>query len=768
MAQQSSSDKRPALDLSPDRPIVSRDADIFGRMPFAEYIAAAIRGWTGNDSLVLALCGEWGTGKSSLKNLVVEELRSKPQESPYIVEFDPWQWAGQEQVAQAFFREIGSELGREDSGAEAKASAKRWQKYGAFLGLGAEVFAGTRRLALVGLAVIAAVSAVGVVDAFFDILAVKIAFGIVAALSLLMFALLKTSNRISKAVADYFSRVEETEQKSLSEIKAELSSSLRTLTRPMLVVVDDVDRLSGPEMMLLFQLIKANANFPNMVYLTLFQREVVEEVISNELSTNGRDYLKKIVQVAFDVPDFQRSKLERALTTKLDNLLDNEAILKLWDQERWAKTFIPGLGPYFKTLREVHRFISTLSLQFAVFSRKDAFEVNPIDLISLEVLRVFEPELFKTLPANKEALTGSSRSMGVITDKNAAEAIVQKASEQSRDNVRAILKSVFPPAFGTSGASQYEGYSDGWFREHRACHPDLFDKYFQMTIPEGDISVEELEKLVSAAADRIALVGELRALGQRQLLDVAIDRLESYKETVSLDHALTFVTALLDVGDELPIGQRGLLEIPTEMHATRIIYFYLKREPSLARRAEVLTQCINETTGIYLPAYVVAIEGDKVKEGRDEKSRLVDEVGLKRLQEACSTKIHQAAEQGTLQKHSRLAQLLSLWQAWSSSEQPREWVQALIDSPDGLLLFLAACLQETRSQSLGAYTLRSIWRIDLQFVEKFVSAEVVESKLAGLPPKDLQEKELEAVKAFHKAMNRKRAGKQGFARFDEE
>jgi Cdc6-like AAA superfamily ATPase len=150
MAQQATSDKRVAFDFSPERPIVSRDADELDRAPFAEHIAAAIRGWTGNDSLVLALYGEWGTGKSSLKNLVVEALRSDPQHSPYIVEFNPWQWAGQEQVSQAFFREIGSTLGRKDSGEQAKASAKRWRKYGAFLGLGAEVFAGIRRIALYG------------------------------------------------------------------------------------------------------------------------------------------------------------------------------------------------------------------------------------------------------------------------------------------------------------------------------------------------------------------------------------------------------------------------------------------------------------------------------------------------------------------------------------------------------------------------------------------------------------------------------------------
>jgi predicted KAP-like P-loop ATPase len=760
-----------AFDLSPERPIVSRDADVLGRVPFAENIAAAIRGWTGNDSLVLALCGEWGTGKSSLKNLVLEALRSDPDDSPYIVEFNPWQWAGQEQVSQAFFREIGSELGRKDGSKQAKVSAARWRKYGAFLRLGVEVFAGTRRIALFGLAAITCLSFAG---AFFDILAVKVAFGVVAALSLALFVLLKTSNQVAKAVAEYFSSVAETEEKSLTQIKTDLSNSLRTLSRPMLVVVDDVDRLSGPEMMLLFQLLKANADFPNMVYLTLFQREVVEEAISRELSVSGREYLKKIVQVAFDVPNFQRSKLERVLLTKLDAMLGNEPILKLWDKERWAKTFIPGLRPYFKTLRDVHRFISTFSLQVSVFSKKEAFEVNPIDLISLEALRVFDPEVFKALPASKTALTGmsdagSSRGTREAAERSEIEAIVQKASEQNRDSVRAILKSVFPPVSWILGGSHYSGdHFDGWFREHRACHPDLFDKYFSLTVPEGDISLEQLEKLVSLASDRTALVTEFRSLAQRQLLDVVIDRLGSYKLTVSLDHAVTFVTALLDIGDELPAGSDGFVELPIEMHVFRLIYGYLKREPTVARRGEVLTQSMNQTSGIYLPAYVTALERQDQKENPDVQLRLIDDEGLNHLQGICEAKIRRAADDGVLLKHPRLGELLGFWQAWSPSDEPKKWVRNLIDSPDGLISFLVACMHETRSQSLGSYTVRSKWRINLQYVEKFVAAELIEGKLAGLSKSELQEKQKEAVKAFHKAMKRKAEGKEGFSLFEEE
>lgn len=704
---------------------------------------------------MLALYGQWGSGKSSLKFMVLDSLRSERATVPYVVEFNPWQWAGQEQLAQAFFREIGKPLGRREESDQARASAKRWRKYGALLGIGAEIFAGTRRLALVALGIIVSL---GFAGAFFEFTAVRIALGVIAFLACIGFVLLITSHRFAKGVATYFSTVAEAEEKSLDEVKNELSGALRALSRPVLVVIDDVDRLTGPETRLLFQLIKANADFPNMVYLVLFQREVVEAALS-------REYLKKIVQVGFDVPRIQRSKLEAVLTSKLDALLQSEPVQALWEKERWPEIFIPGLRPYFETLRDVYRFISVLSLQVSVFSRGGAFEVNPIDLISLEVLRVFEPEVYNSLHASKEALTrvedfGSSRSSAETAEKNEIQSILQKASEAHRECVKEILTQVFPPvSWVFSNVRFTSDYSDSWYRAHRACHPDVFDKYFYLTIPEGELSHEEVERIVELAGDRQGFASELRATGKRNLLGVAIDRLEAYKETISLDHAISFITAMFDTGDELPVGQVGLTEIPPDLHAARIVYWYLKREPEISKRQEILIRCIEQTTGIYLACFVVALEGDKVKEGRDQRERLADDPGVKRLQELCVSKIRQAATSGALSGNPRLGQLLGFWLAWSTGDEARSWVARLIESHEGPLSILVASLRETRTYGVARYSARSSWSVDLEGIEKLVAPELIERKLAGVKTEELETKAGQALEAFREAMKRKREGK---------
>jgi predicted KAP-like P-loop ATPase len=64
----------PSQWLSADRPIETRQEDELDRRGFSETMADAVRGWSGRDSLVIALYGAWGNGKSSIKNMIVESL----------------------------------------------------------------------------------------------------------------------------------------------------------------------------------------------------------------------------------------------------------------------------------------------------------------------------------------------------------------------------------------------------------------------------------------------------------------------------------------------------------------------------------------------------------------------------------------------------------------------------------------------------------------------------------------------------------------------
>lgn len=753
--------------FSADRPITSRGDDLLGRADFADSLANAIGSWKQRDSLIVALYGLWGSGKSSVKNMVLESLRGfKP--SPLIVEFNPWEWAAQAQVSEAFFHEIEVVLGREDKSKHRRRRAAKWRAYAAYISVGSVFLSGIRNLVS---ALLAATAVLGIGASIFQSGAMRSVTATIGTVSLALAAVFKWGGKLADSWAATLSASVEARQRGLSEVKAELAGLLAELERPLVVVIDDVDRLTPDEIRLLFQLLKVNADFPNLVYLLLFQREVVEQSLGHARPVTGREFLEKIVQVGFDIPLIERPRMERVLFAGLDELLGDETVAKRFDQRRWGNTFIPGLRPYFETLRDVRRFVATFSFHVGLLRTGGSFEVNPIDLIALEVVRVFEPEVYRMIPDTKGVLTSTTdhASMGAARAEEQAkrevESILERAPEERRDAVREILRQLFPTVEWVFGGSHYGGEFMGeWFRELRVCHPDVFDRYFHFAIPEGDISQAELDRLLALAGDRAGLVSELRSLRERGLLAVALDRLEAYKERVDLNHAESFVAALFDIGDDLPDRPQSLFGMSPDIHAVRIVHWYLKQEQDRAKRAEVLKAAIRASSGIYLPAMKVSIEHDKKERQRDPEVFLVDESELDALRELSMDRIREAARDGRLSRHPKMAYILHRWHDWAGPDEPKAWVLEQIKSDEGLLTLLNAFVTPVVSHGLGDYVSRTTFKLNLQEIERFVALEVLENRAAGLSPEAFSGEAQRAVTALHRALKKRRDGKPSDAR----
>jgi hypothetical protein len=127
--------------ISPDLPIRTGNEDRLNRRGFAAAIAKMISSWRNRPSLVIGLFGEWGSGKSSIKNMVVESLTACSHNPVFVVEFSPWQISGQEMLVQTFFDEIGKAISKTagDDADLAKRRAARWKLYSSALSMFATV-----------------------------------------------------------------------------------------------------------------------------------------------------------------------------------------------------------------------------------------------------------------------------------------------------------------------------------------------------------------------------------------------------------------------------------------------------------------------------------------------------------------------------------------------------------------------------------------------------------------------------------------------------
>lgn len=489
----------------------------------------------------------------------------------------------------------------------------------------------------------------------------------------------------------------------------------------------------------------------------MFQRDIVELSLEKVTTGSGRDFLEKIVQVGFDVPQVESAKLQRVLFAKLDETLVNPSLSKNFKPQRWASLFLPGLAPYFRTLRDVYRFLGVLEVQLARMSPHGSLEVNPIDLIALEVLRVFEPAVYHVLPRNKARLTKHYDSQVRINisdrekeERSRIDAITSAALPDRKDAVEEILKQLFPKVTA--------GNDDLFYRELRVCHADVFDRYFLLSIPEGDVSQADLDDLLASTNDREQLVAQFDDFRKRGLLATVLDRLEAYKQQISLEHAVPFITALFDIGDDLPEENGGMLTISTWMHASRIIRWYLVTEPDIAKRREYLAEAMNASKGLYLPAMKVALEFDSQREGRAQSERMLDDASAEALKQICVEKIRSVAASGKLATHRHLGTLLGIWAEWAGPSEPKTWVEKLVQSSEGLVTFLVAMTGKSTSYGSGEQGPREAWYIQLPAVERFIDLKAIESQFEKLKPQGQNESETRAIRALQHALDRRRSG----------
>jgi predicted KAP-like P-loop ATPase len=696
--------------LSSDRPISSLTEDALGRGGFAVALANAFIQWHGEDSLVVALYGPWGSGKSSLKNMILEMIR-RHVDRPAIVEFNPWAWSGRDRLFSAFFDEVGIAIGKGSDTKEAKALASRWRKYGARLS-----FAGTAIAAIKN-----GTQALGIP------LVPLILEGVSSGA--------KQASELAEGAAKAHEAASEEEP--LDELKRSLSESLGGLKAPLMVVMDDVDRLTKEEVRLLFQLIKVNADFPRVVYFLLFDRGVIEKALDGEGGSSGRDYMEKIVQAGFDLPKHDQADLDNMLCQGLNRLLNFQGAERTFDMDRWGKLHHYGLRPMLGTPRDVNRFLSSISFTIGLFFRERTLEVNIIDLIGIEVLRLFEPDLYHQLPEKRELLFGSGSAYLSGRDdregrKQRVEKFIEQAGEPHRDAVRAILRELFPSIdWLLMGHGEGQGFESGWMRSLRICHKDLFDRYFALAVPKGDLPVSVIDRIISVLKEREEIRRELTALGEGGRLVEALNRLAAYTSELDMDGAAPFITALMDVGDSLPDRGSGMFSIGPDITAYFVIYNFLKREGDAGARSRILLEALSATDGLYLPIQVVSLDENRRGKKDAYDPPLLDDRSWARARKICLAKLKQGAADGRLLS-SKLGTYLWRWKGFSDDEALRKFVTTLTSTPNGSLHFLRALAGEVRSQSMGSVTVHAVTRIDLKAIEHFMPVAKIKSKLGPL------------------------------------
>jgi hypothetical protein len=430
--------KRSSSELFHDQPVRSAKDDLFGWGDLAKRLGDALT-LTSEDPIVIGLYGAWGSGKSSLMNMVAESLEARPPKESFasgvvvrkaadleiqrilgadtgglpspvspavpsciLVRFNPWYFKGEEALIQAFFQEMSTAIGGSTIPFKQRI-VEAIKKYSAWL---------------VPLGSVA------------TILAMPVFGGPAAAMAATAFAAgAKPTHELSGGITEAMGK----QESSLSEQRDLLIAALRESKVRIVVLIDDIDRLYADDVLTMMKLVRLVGDLPYVSYLLGFDQEVVAGCLSKAgPQTNGhesgKDYLAKIVQLCVQVPTPRADQLcEYAineLSTLVQTLHEGSAAESIIDQidDEWRRVF----GYRLADLRQVKRILQ--AARVALFLTKE--RASPVDVILMETCRIYSPGFFSWMFNHRDLILSQMNTVALTTtteqDKQIHDALTQQ------------------------------------------------------------------------------------------------------------------------------------------------------------------------------------------------------------------------------------------------------------------------------------------------------------------------------------------------------
>ena len=689
--------------LLPDQPISAAGQDQLGRRDFALQLSQQLLDYDDPSCLVIALYSPWGSGKSSLLNLLGGELTAagdKDEHSPIVVRFDPWNFSGLDQLIAMFFRELEIGVGREEN---------------------------------------------------------QIAKNIGRALRVLSMVLppgelspaggsyIKMASQAAKGIAD---EIQETKE-SLVQIKARVNEELHQFQRWIFVLIDDIDRLDKDSVRLMFRLIRLNADFDKVTYVLAFDRAVVESVLSEEQGVSGSDYLEKIVQVGFDIPPPEPRRLKRMFLEALESF-DLPIDRSQEDLARWVDLQAGALDKLIRTPRDVVRYINGLRINGGIVSG----EVNPVDFAGIEAIRTFAPSLYAFIRDNRDIFVGQAGGAVIITghdsrteDQQRFDAAIVSCAPESQGALREICEQLFPEVETLYKGVTFAGsFYEGWRQAKQICTVDFFPRYFYLRPAEDEVSEAELQSIIQEGRDRTKMVGRLEDLIVTGRMDSFAERLADAAGDFAQERVESTVIALFDVGDRL---KAPLLRDNQLLKVSRAVHKLLGRQDEIAR-FDTLRHAAEDARSLGALVYYVNLYGTD----RPHDKELLPQTRWAEIRGTLLSRIRAASRDGTLSKLPLLATVLFRWRDWESVKQPGKFVSELCKSDKGILEFLEGMLAR-QSRTVGKYAASHGWYVPLEGIQELVDPATLVGRVQQLKEANLDyltERQQTAVDAFLTAM----------------
>ncbi len=331
-------------------PLTKMSDDKLSFRVYAERVAKSILNYESKESLVISIEGEWGSGKTTFINFFKELIKNRTSNNNFMYEFihfNPWLITNTEQVVKLFFEELQKVILSNSVDAKVKEFKKDFKRFTSYF----------------------------VPD--------DISIGI-------------NSTKVKYNIAKLF----KSETKTLEELKRDINSYLSQLSVKIIIVIDDIDRLTDAETEHIFRLVKGVADFDNLVYILSYDKAIVSQSLEKFKSENGQRYLEKIIHYPLTIPKAHKVTIKKMLLDEFKRILEGlQYANNTISSTDWDKLF-DVLLKYIKTVRDKNQLVNIVSFEYPIIYE----DTNILDFIVLSVIKLKVYPLYEYIKSNPENL----------------------------------------------------------------------------------------------------------------------------------------------------------------------------------------------------------------------------------------------------------------------------------------------------------------------------------------------------------------------------
>jgi hypothetical protein len=634
--------------------------DAFGRSAFAKQLARALSRQPGDDAIVVGLEGEWGSGKTHLLSQV-REMLYECHSNAVIVDFNPWLITNTESLVLALLGQLAARIGTTHGNGHSDQARRGLEVSRRLIGY----LSALQRVAEPALLLFdpsgTASGITSIARAPLDTMAKAIDDVVLP-------------ERLAKA--DVFAR------------KDAVAEALRNFGCPIVVIIDDLDRLQHDELRSVFQAVKAVANFPGTSYLLAYDPKRVTDAFRDA------SFVEKIVQVAYPIPHLH--PWDMSLFVK-QQIVDTLSTLR-------CQSIQPDSEPFDKAVRLTARLcrhprdVVRLCNRLRIALPAVQASIMPEDIVVAEALALSSPLIAAAMRKHQSdfALQPHPRDDQETEDEwvayysearqdNANKPLWMKHIPEDANNRVALSKALGflfdrEPRIGVDPASGHD---------RRLRVPELLALYVQLSAVDGIPSPAAIDDMLSDPEHL------------RNALDDAGNDIPSLLEWIAKFFPKQLPNPSGILGEFLALEGKSSNDKGPRLHGLvgRIVLYLVKSSP-IADRPSLIRRLVESSRlGVSVTAVMeLAREHGKLRlKNREDyllpaDQRFISDAEItSHLINQWREKLLRAAKLGELVDESTLSHLLHRWHQLGDSSYQELWqlTRSLCQTERGLERFVA-------------------------------------------------------------------------------